>query len=193
VNEEEATRRALALRPEAKVARARAEQAAHGRRVATGHYYPIVTAIGQVEHNEGTSTFSPKNSWFVGVNLTWDLWDWGKTRAEVGEAAARRRQAEIAAEATADQVAFEARRRAREAAIAHQSLAAAQSAVRAAEEAYRIRGVALGQGEATTTDVLDAETEVARARSQAVVARYEYYLALTALARATGGTPVPIQ
>ncbi|HTM19031.1 MAG TPA: TolC family protein [Kofleriaceae bacterium] len=192
IDEEGAARGALAMRPEQRAARAHIEQAVRGRNIARANYFPNISAIGQVQRNQGVSTLQPENSWFVGVNLTWDIWDWGKTRHTVAEAQSRRVQAEIAAQAGSRQIAFDARRRAREAALAYQSLAAAQSAVRAAEEAYRIRGIALGQGEATTTDVLDAENEVARARVQAVVARYDYYLALTALARATGGTPVPM-
>ena len=35
-------------------------------------------------------------------------------------------------------------------------------------------------GAATTTDVLDAESDVARARLQSSLARYDYYLALVA-------------
>jgi len=190
-NEEDAVRGALATRPELRAAHSRIAQGEAGRKVALSNYFPNVMGIAQFQRNEGQGAFSPKNSWFVGVNLTWDLWNWGKTADGVAEAAAHRRQAEIVAAATADQVAFDARRRAREAATAHQALEAAQSAVRAAEEAYRIRGIALGQGDATTTDVLDAETEVARARTQAVLARYDYYLAVVALARAVGATPVP--
>jgi outer membrane protein TolC len=193
IDEEAAARDALAMRPEQRAARARIEQAYRGKKVASSSYYPNIMAIGQVQRNEGVSTLQPQNSWFVGVNLSWDLWDWGKTRAGVREAGSRQRQAEIAANAGARTIAFDARRRAREAALAYRSLTAAQSAVKAAEEAYRIRGVALGQGEATTTDVLDAENELARARIQAVAARYDYYLALSALAKATGRAPLPIQ
>ena len=45
-------------------------------------------------------------------------------------------------------------------------------------------------GAATTTDVLDSETEAARARLVFVVARYDYYLALVALARSVGNLPL---
>jgi outer membrane protein TolC len=44
---------------------------------------------------------------------------------------------------------------------------------------------------ATATDVLDSELEVARARLAFAVARYDYYLALVALARSVGDLPKP--
>jgi len=86
-------------------------------------------------------------------------------------------------------VAFEVRRRHVDARAAYATLDVAKSGLAAAEEAHRIQSVRFEQGAATTTDVLDAETDVARARSQQVVARYEYFVSLVALARAVGERP----
>ena len=44
-------------------------------------------------------------------------------------------------------------------------------------------------GVATATDVIDAETEVTRARAQETVARYQYLIAWMALVRAVGQLP----
>jgi outer membrane protein TolC len=61
--------------------------------------------------------------------------------------------------------------------------------LRAAEEAYRLQTVKIAGGVATATDVIDAESEVARARAQEAVARYQYLIAWMALVRAVGQMP----
>ena len=58
-----------------------------------------------------------------------------------------------------------------------------------AEEAFRIQRERFNEGALSATDLLDAETEVARSRLGYANARYEYYIALVALARATGQLP----
>ena len=83
------------------------------------------------------------------------------------------------------------RRRWLAAKTAYDSLAAAQAGQQAAEEAYRLQKVKFEAAASTTTDVLDAETDVARARLSFALARYDYYLALVGLARAIGDVPDP--
>ena len=75
--------------------------------------------------------------------------------------------------------------------VKYDSLAVAAVQQQAAEEAYRLQKVKLDNAAATTTDVIDAETDVARARLALADARYDYYLALVGLARAVGDLPNP--
>ena len=88
-----------------------------------------------------------------------------------------------------DRIALEVRRRWLEAQAGHDSLAAAATQLAATEEAYRLQQVRFAAAAATTTDVLDAEAEVARARLQAALARDDYFLARLALERAIGEAP----
>ena len=180
---------ALRQRPELAAARERSEQATAGRAVAKAALLPNILGIATYQHTEGQSTFQPKNAWFVGATLNWDLWDWGKNWNGVKEATARARQAQIGAETLRDQVVFEAQRRLLEARTAFETLAVGRSSLQAAEEAYRIQSIRYAEGAATTTDVIDAETDVSRARSSYAQSRYEYYLAQAAVARAVGNLP----
>ena len=123
------------------------------------------------QHTEGQSAFQPKNAWFVGGHAELGhLWDWGKNWNGVKEAGAKARQAEIAASSPRDQLAFDARRRLTEARTAYETVGLARSSLAAAEEAYRIQSVRYAEGAATTTDVIDAETDVL-ARPQPTTAR----------------------
>jgi outer membrane protein len=186
---DQAADRALKRRPELRAARSRVQQASKGQSAARASLLPNIAAVGQYQMTEGMGSLQPADSWFVGVTLQWDIWDWGKNFAAVDEAAARKSQAKHGADALADALVFDARRRALDAKSAHESLAVAKSSLTAAEEAYRLQTIRSQQGVNTTTEVLDAETEVTRARTAWVLARYDYFLSLIALERAVGDLP----
>jgi len=188
-SEAQAVAAARRQRPEARVAAARAEQASLGIAVARAAYLPNVSAFATYSHNEGQGAFGAKDAGFVGVSLDWNLWDWGRRGVEVDQARSARRQADALQAFTADQIALDARLKWLRASTARKTLDVSASGLRAAEEAYRLQSVRFAQGAATTTDVIDAESEVARARAQATIARYQYVVAWMALARAVGESP----
>jgi outer membrane protein len=176
-------------RPEITAARERIEQSRKGELAATANLFPNIVAVGTYQHTEGQATFQPKNAFFVGGTLSWDIWDWGKNWQSVKEAGFRTEQARIGEGYLQDQIAFDVRRRVAELRTQYATLDVARSALEAAEEAFRIQSVSYREGGATTTDVLDTETEVSRARSNYAQARYECYLAQAGLARAVGQLP----
>lgn len=187
-DEEQAAAAAL-RRPEVVAAAERVEQAEKGREVARANYFPNLNGVANYTHNEGQGTFQPKDGWYVGLTLQWDVWDWGKTGASVDEAAQHREAAKAGLHRLAGELEVEARRRALEATAAHEAIALAGSTQRAGEEAYRIQSVRFKEGSATTTDLLEAETDVARARVAVALARYDYLISLVALAHAAGELP----
>jgi len=98
-------------------------------------------------------------------------------------------RATLQAMALVDQVRLDVRSKWLDAKAAFDSIVAAQTQQQTAEEARRLQKVRFDAGAATTTDVLDSETDAARARLALAVARYDYYLAVVALARAMGDLP----
>lgn len=188
-NERDVVALATKERPELVATRERTAQAQAGIDVARAQLLPNVMGVATYQHVEGQAAFQPKDAWFVGATISWDIWDWGKNWDGVKEARARARQSEIGARVLRDQVVFEAQRRLLEARTSYETLAVARSALQAAEEAYRIQTVRYAEGAATTTDVLDAQTDVSRTRSGYAQARYEYYLAQAGVARAVGRLP----
>jgi outer membrane protein TolC len=180
---------AKATRPEIAAARERSAQASKAEEVATAQLFPNIVALATYQHTEGQSTFQPKNAFFIGGSLSWDIWDWGKSWENIKEAEYKAEQSRIGETVLHDQIAFDVRRRLSELQTTYASLDVARSALEAAEEAFRIQEVSYREGSATTTDVLDTQTEVSRARSSYAQARYEYYLAQAGLARAVGQLP----
>ena len=190
VSTDDVVKAAHGERPELVAANERTLQANAGEDVATAQLLPNIMAVASYQHTEGQSTFQPKNAWFVGATLSWDLWDWGKNWNGIKEAEARAEQAKVAARVLQDQITFDVRSRVREVKTTYETLDVARSALAAAEEAYRIQSVRYREGGATTTDVLDAEIDVARARIGYTRARYDYYLSQAGLARAIGRLPM---
>jgi outer membrane protein len=176
-------------RPELRAARARAEQAHSGASVQKAGLLPSLSAFGTVQHNTGMGTFQPEDAWFVGLRLSWTVWDWLSTWNSYRAADHQASQADLAASRLGDQLRLDVRRKAREARAAYDSIVVARAGLTAAEEAFRIQEVRFGEGATTTTELLQAETEVAEARIGYATARHAYYLTLTALAQATGQLP----
>ena len=185
----QAVEAASRYRPELGVARARAAQARSGASVQRSGLLPSLNALGAVQRTTGNGPFAAENSWFVGLNLSWTVWDWLSTYNSYRAASYQADQADLAADRLGDQVRLEVRRRAREARAAFDTLAVARAGLTAAEEAFRIQEVRFREGATTTTELLSAETELAEARIGYATSRQAYFLQLAALARATGQLP----
>ncbi len=186
---DQAQARAQQARPELRASRARLAASDDLRTAARMKYLPIINGVAGYEHITGFGDFQPANSFFAGLTLSWDVWNWGKTRDEVKEIEHDRQQIVLEDADMLENIKLEVRKRWLDARAARDSLAAVATQLEAAEEAYRLQQVRFDAAAATATDVLDAETDVARARLAATNARYDYFVALVALARSVGDLP----
>ncbi len=186
---EQAQQRALQARPELHAAAERVAAADQSRTAARELYVPDVRLQGVYLHTSGVQPFQPANAEFLGLTAAWNVFDWGGVHANVISAEHEQASARLGSGNLIDQVKLDVRRRWLDAHAGFDALALADTQVKTAEEAYRLQKVRFDAGASTTTDVLDAETDVARGRLQFAVARYDYYVALVALARAMGDIP----
>jgi outer membrane protein TolC len=126
------------------------------------------------------------DSWDAGVNVSWPLWDGGRTRAEVAQAAnlalaARQRLAEF------DSVlSLEVRQRMLEIDSGRAAIEAATDAVRAADEARRVVAERYRVGVASNTDLLDADFMLLQAQLERTRSLAAVRLAEARLQRALG-------
>jgi outer membrane protein TolC len=188
---EQAQQRAIAARPELGAARERVAAADNMRKGAYKGYVPDIRAVAAWQHLTGVQPFQPENEEYIGLSASWTVWDWGSTHQSILEAEHTKARAILGAGALAEQVKLDVRKRWLDAKTQFDSLAAAQVQQQTADEAFRLQKVKFDASAATTTDVLDAETDAKRANLGFAVARYEYYLALVALARSMGDLPKP--
>ena len=127
-----------------------------------------------------------KTSWDASVNVSWPLFDGGRTAGETAEASASARAArERLAEFDAA-LALEIRQRLTDLLSARAAIAAAADAVRSAAEARRVVGERFSAGVATSTDVLDAQVALLQAELDRTQAIAGARLAEARLARARG-------
>jgi outer membrane protein TolC len=127
-----------------------------------------------------------KPSWDVSVNLTWSLFDGGRVRAEMAEAAANQRAAEERLREFDANVAVEVRQRLADLVSAEAAIAAAESGLRSATEARRVVAERFSAGVATNTDVIDAQVALLQAELDRTRALANAHLAVARLDRALG-------
>jgi outer membrane protein len=160
-------------------------------RAAAAGRLPAVAVVGGYDYARPNPRIFPRedqwrDSWDAGVNVSWSLWDGGRTAADVAQAsgtarAARERLAEF------DSVlAVDVRQRALEIDSGRAAVAAADDAVRAATEARRVVGERYRAGVISQIEVLDAEFVLLQAQLDRTRALANIRLAEARLARAVG-------
>jgi outer membrane protein len=185
----EVERRVLERRSELRVLEARRGQASSGRAAAKGKLIPDVVLLGNYTHTEGAGSFGAEDTGFVGVAMTWNVWDWGQSYYGVEQAAARVRQVEETARKVKSLLLLEARKRFLDLRTAREALKVSDTTVEQALENYRIEKARFDSDARTATELLDAQAQLTRARLQRETAFYDYLIALAALRRAIGEPP----
>ena len=177
-----AERTALELRVQAALDRVEAARA--GRR-------PSVSVVSGYDYARPNARIFPRrdewqDSWDVGVNMRWSLWDGGRTAADAAEASAA---ATAARERLADfdeKLALEVRQRRLDLSSAHAQIAAAAEGVRSAAEGRRVVQERFAAGVATSTELLDAQVALLQAELDRTRALAGARLSLARLERALG-------
>ena len=178
-------------RPERRALRFRITAADQRVAAASAGALPVLTALGGYDMARPNPRIFPiqeswKPSWDVGINVRWSLFDGGRVRAEIAEAAATRRTIEARIRDFDAGVEVEVRQRAAELKSAAAAIEAAGVEVRAATEARRVIAERFSAGVATNTDVLNAQTTLLQAELDVTRARANAELAAARLQRALG-------
>lgn len=155
------------------------------------NYYPKLSAFFQAEYSSPNQRIFPVTddfnlTWVAGAQLSWTLNETlftrtnvDRLRAETNQLRADRENLERGArvQIMAAQQAVE---------VARAALETSRKGLAAAEESYRVRRELLNAGRATAVELVDAETELTRARIAALNARVDLRVALVQLEHALG-------
>ena len=142
-----------------------------------GFWYPKLSVIGEyqlynnVDHTLDNSTTAYKNTYFIGASLSWNLFDGGASVARSQEAIYKERQVEALAEIAKLQMPYDLSLWKRRYLYNTQVYLAKKSDVIKAEESVRLATLGLRAGTRTSSEVLDAELDLFRARAGAVKAQ----------------------
>jgi len=183
--------RSYANRPEIVALQVSIQSLEHGVDAAAVGTYPRLDGIASYTYANPNQRYFPvandwHGNWFVGLTATWKLDQYLNSRLTIDELQVTKRtyEARLAALRQAVEVevttAWEQRQRARA------ELAISQRRRDAAEAVYEQRVQLYRAGEATTTDIIEAEVERLEASLRDVDARIDLRVAETRLQRAIG-------
>jgi len=117
---------------------------------------------------------------------SWNFWEWGKTKFRVDASRARENQAIGTARELNDQITLEIKNAYLILQETEQQIAVWQKVIEQAEENFRITQERYKERVATTTEVLDAQTLLTKAKSEYANALGDYNISYAKLQRATG-------
>lgn len=191
ITQKEATNQARTLRPELKALGLQLQQADQLITQAQADYYPQLVLQGQYI-KEGTDWdvdgggVTDPESWNVVASVSWDIWQWGRTRNEVSSRRADKRKLKAAQRDLEDQVVLQVKQTYLYLRETEKTIVAANAAVTSAQENYRITNERFKEQLTTNTELLDAQTLLTQARNDYLSALSVYNIAWASLERAMG-------
>ena len=159
-------------------------------------YRPQVSLIARYEQaRPNLLDIPPQDKWqddaFIGVTLSWSLFDWGLRRAKVAEASARSAQAHLRAEQVQDQISLEVREALINRQDARERVTVADRVEQSAQRNLAAATDLWQNGLARHSDVLDAHQQLTAAQYEALAARADLELAEAAMDHAIGRLDAP--
>ena len=182
---------AVGMRREFQVASQSIEAADEGRRVAKASFAPRIVAEGALVDFQQSAPRAFADLAVGSIKLEWGLFEGGKRVAELRVSDSKIRSAMAQAESIADTIAFQVTEAYRTMSTARLGIDRSRPAVAQAEENYRLVRARARLGDATSSEITDAESALTRAQQAYLNSIHDYLIALARLEYAMGVTPTP--
>jgi outer membrane protein len=188
---EECLNIAQQARPELKISSLRAAQAGKLVRVAQSEYSPALSVVGNYTRfgdnpSVSGSDFKDSENWYLMVVASWNFWEWGKTKYKVDASKAKENQALEASKELNDQITLEIKNAYLILRETESQIVVWQKVIEQAEENFRISEERYKERVATSTEVLEAQTLLTKAKSEYANALGDYNVNSAKLQRAMG-------
>jgi outer membrane protein len=179
---------ALATRPELKSLEVQQQIAANRVEFARSAYWPTVSLSGQYTDGrmEPEDLYVTEESYSIGAQLTFTLFDGGLRKADIREARIQKRQAALARADLEKTIALEVETVYLELLNQQSVLQSLDDQLQFAQANYDAVAKQFEHGLANSTDVMDANTLLVTSQRQLSEARYGHQLALLKLERVKG-------
>lgn len=182
---------ALKTRPELKISALKVEQAGKMVRMAQSEYFPTLSLVGNYtrygDHpSVSGSDYRDAENWSVMGVASWNFWEWGRTKFRVDAGRARENQALDESKELNDLIILEIKHAYLNLQEAEKQIAVSEKVIEQAEENFRIAQERFRENVATTTDVLDAETLLTKAKADYANALGDFNINRAILDRAMG-------
>lgn len=189
VSLEQAVETAYSARPEVRAAESAVELQRLAVNLAEKQRLPLLGAFGQLERNLNPGALGTAETWRIGVNATWSIWEGGAIGARVRQAEADFRAAEDTLQQARLGVGLDVKAALVAVNEAYERVSVAEQGVSLAEEALRLAQVRYQAGISTAVEVRQAELDLIQARTNRVNTVFEYEVAVARLQRAMGQEP----
>lgn len=183
---------ALENRPEIRSHTLRLEQAKRLVDVARSEYYPNVGLVGNYARYgdtagmEGTP-YKDRHSWYVMAVANWNFWEWGKTKNRVEAGVSRENQISDVLANIRDQITLEVKNAYLLLHEGKKQVQVSKKAIEQAQENFRINNERYREQVGRSTEVIDAQTLLTKARSDYDNALGDYNISRARMERAIGG------
>ena len=185
---EQSLEEALRVRPEIKAAQLNIDQAKENVKIARSGFFPTVSLAGNYGRTSDWWTLGSVHNdvWTVQALATFTLWNWGNTAFKVGENRVKVKQAEDAKAQLIDSVTLEVKDDYLNMQVAERNISTAEKSIEQAEENLRMTEERYKYQVSTQTDVVNAVTLLAQARTNYYGALSDFNVAKAQLERAMG-------
>jgi outer membrane protein TolC len=182
---------ARAGRSERQALQARVDAIGERRTAVAAGLKPTIAVAAGFDYSKPNPRIFPRaaawnDSWDVGVNVAWPLWDGGRVKADVAEVAANQRAMEQRLAEFDSVLDFEVKQRRLDLEAAREAIRAATDEVTSAAEARRVVSERFKAGLVPNTEVLDAQQALLVAQFDRTRALAAARLAQARLDRAVG-------
>ena len=184
---------ALTERPDVKGMELRVRAGEASVTVARSGWYPQISLFADYVTAKPNARVVPavqlfRDTWDVGVNFSLDVWNWLATAHQTDQATAQLAQTQDMLSTLKNGVALEVTQAYLDLHEAHDRIGVALTAVHQAEENYRTSYEKYREGLLLTSDLLDANSDLLRARVSHTQALVDYEIGLARLERSIGKT-----
>jgi outer membrane protein TolC len=180
---------ALQQRPEVKSAQLNINQAKENVKIARSGFFPTVSVGGNYSRSSDwftTEAGIQSDRWTLQALATITLWNWGNTAFKVGENKVKVTQAEDSKTQLIESIILEVKNDYLNMLVSEKNISVAEKAIEQAEENLRMNEERYKYQVATQTDVLDAVTLLAQARTNYYGALSDFNVAKAQLERSMG-------
>ena len=184
--------KALARRPRLKVLRLDLKSRDQDTRLAKSNYYPKVNAVASYSQTGNdltaeTNHYANTHNTTIGLDATWNLFQFGNTRAKVKKALHRKRALIQEIRNAEDAVRLEVKTSWLHLQVAEKNITTSEASLASAQENWRITRLGYAHQMATSAQVLDARADLTQAKTTHFKAINRYQTAMADLERAAGG------
>jgi multidrug efflux pump subunit AcrB/outer membrane protein TolC len=182
---EQSYEEARSRNPELLAARETVEKSHHAVSAARDEYIPDITLFASALYQDGAS-FLKNNVGIFGAKMTWDIFDWGKRKGEIGQRRAQLVQAEEDLARIDSRIKVELDKGYRKLEETKTMMNVTREVLLLRKENERLSGNGLKSGTVTTAKHLETVAALKKAETEELQASLEHRLALVELDKTIG-------